>query len=62
MIAADSERNLEGFSPSPLFSVSLTGKMGWGRKNPSILEKDGRRVRTVLSFGAGICVMGSGFV
>jgi hypothetical protein len=32
MIAADSERNLEGFSPSPLFSVGLTGKMGWGRK------------------------------
>ena len=39
MITADSERNLEGFSPSPLFSVGLMGKMGWGRKKPSILEK-----------------------
>lgn len=39
MITADSERNLEGFSPSPLFSVGCMGKMGWGEKNPSILEK-----------------------
>ena len=38
-ITADSERNLEGFSPSPLFSVGLMGKMGWGEKKPSILEK-----------------------
>jgi hypothetical protein len=37
MITADSERNLEGFSPSPLFSMGCMGKMGWGRKNPPIL-------------------------
>jgi hypothetical protein len=38
MITADSERNLEGFSPSPLFSMGCMGKWGGGEKNRPSLE------------------------